>query len=1285
MLRKNLFTLSLAVLILAVLSAVFSYELSATHDPNPSFGTATVDGNSGEWNLVNDLFANMYQAGRNSKANLTDVYLRYDCSTNTMYVLVLATAGNTIDQNSALDNQFVKIDSSKAVDGALGGGASFQPNGFSFINPTGTDADGWEASFILAEGTYLVEVHAQANDSGGDSQTSATTEDDSASNREIDLTVTCPAAATGSIKITENTVPDDAQDFDYTATNLTPNSFMLDDDSDVTLSSMRTYSSLADGTYSVTQSVATGYDLTDINCTGSTNSTITYNPSGGNSFIAGDTSVSINLSSAEDIECTFQNEPSAPAVLGSIKITENTIPDDAQNFLYSATNLSPLAFNLDDDSDPTLSNMRTYSSLADGTYSVTQSVAAGYDLTDITCTGGTNSTITYNPSGGNSFTAGDTSVSINLSSAEDIECTFQNEPTAPVLGSITIIEDTVPNAPQNFDFNATGGLTPNSFELDDDSNPALSNTRVFSNLPVGNYTVTQDIRAGFDLIGISCTGAGGSTILIGTNAVFNTGDQTTDITLAAGEDIICTFSNSKPNAAQFDFGDAPDGVGGFNYPTLKSNNGAKHKLGSGLRFGDEIDSEADGQPDTDARNDEASNNDEDGATLPALLLEGEEPRFSIDVVNPTGSTATVTCWLDMDGDGDFETSERVTDTVAAGTNQSLTIGFGSNVPAGAAALTGGSTYARCRLSTAGVLNPDGEASDGEVEDFHVFIGTVDKDTDSDGVPDSEETTLDSDDDGIPDFQDFDPQGYFYCRDSGQILPGGSISVAGPAPIILLNGSSGEYSFNVGATGVYTVTVTPPPGTTLDLTLLNPATFDPSGLANPVTLGPGQIGATGFLAPGFPTAYFLSFQLGDIGDPLVFNNNFAFTGGPCVATAAVGGDPPIWENIMVFPTPEKFEGRDLNNDGDLNDTILRYEDLNTNRVYNTGINVSQNHRDIDIYGDNIVFVARDDSLLNSIRRWFNPSGEIGVYNIKTKLTSMLGVWGDRPSIYKNLVSISGSQVRFYNLSTQSLTETGIAGHNQAIWGDWIAYQSTERGELVSNINLYNIRNGSIIETGAAGEYPTIHENYVAFEHREHLYYYDIENRNVVDTGYAGTDAVIYGDKIVYSDGKRIYYFDISTGIAFHTGKSGLEPDIYEDTITYYVWEDWKGTDINADGDRSDPIVGTHLISESDVALKSRAELAVAAAAIHGIQGSRTPGGLRLKVHGAGIDSAQLEVLALDGRVMFESGFVSGQQLHWNMRRQDGAVLANGVYLYRVLVKSASGDVVHSEVRKLLVLR
>ena len=73
-------------------------------------------------------------------------------------------------------------------------------------------------------------------------------------------------------------------------------------------------------------------------------------------------------------------------------------------------------------------------------------------------------------------------------------------------GSITIIKDASPEDGTNFGYTTTGGLTPATFTLDDDADPALSNTQVYSDITnFTTYTITEGtLPAGWTLEDIVC-------------------------------------------------------------------------------------------------------------------------------------------------------------------------------------------------------------------------------------------------------------------------------------------------------------------------------------------------------------------------------------------------------------------------------------------------------------------------------------------------------------------------------------------------------------------------------------------------------------------------------------------------------------------------------------------------------------------------------------------------------------------------------------------------------------
>jgi len=162
------------------------------------------------------------------------------------------------------------------------------------------------------------------------------------------------------------------------------------------------------------------------------------------------------------------------------------------------------------------------------------------------------------------------------------------------------------------------------------------------------------------------------------------------------------------NPPEMDFGDAPDGP----YPTLLATNGARHIILPGVFLGIQIDAEADGQPTPLADGDDLNNlADEDGVVWVTPLVTGGLAQMDV-----TASVAGwVDAWIDFDGSGAWDPLEQIySGPVNAGLNN---IQFG--VPIGA--VPGLNAYARVRYNLNGPLPVDGQAPDGEVEDYVVLI------------------------------------------------------------------------------------------------------------------------------------------------------------------------------------------------------------------------------------------------------------------------------------------------------------------------------------------------------------------------------------------------------------------------------------------------------------------------------------------------------------------------------------------------------------------------------------
>jgi hypothetical protein len=178
--------------ILLILTSLLALPVTAATPPEPTYDVADVDGSYAEWDLTNDYFGDLCEAGDcDNKPKFAKLYLRHDCTTGTMYVLVLTNPG--IKARVESDFAFVKINGSKVVDNNSGDDG-FPPD-FAWVNRDDTTspptADGWEASFSITDGTYQLNVHTQVNDQDGTAQTAAV--DD----RNIPLTIDCdPTAVT---------------------------------------------------------------------------------------------------------------------------------------------------------------------------------------------------------------------------------------------------------------------------------------------------------------------------------------------------------------------------------------------------------------------------------------------------------------------------------------------------------------------------------------------------------------------------------------------------------------------------------------------------------------------------------------------------------------------------------------------------------------------------------------------------------------------------------------------------------------------------------------------------------------------------------------------------------------------------------------------------------------------------------------------------------------------------------------------------------------------------------
>lgn len=415
----------------------------------------------------------------------------------------------------------------------------------------------------------------------------------------------------------------------------------------------------------------------------------------------------------------------------------------------------------------------------------------------------------------------------------------------------------------------------------------------------------------------------------------------------------------------------------------------------------------------------------------------------------------------------------------------------------------------------------------------------------------------------------------------------------------------------------------------------------------------------------------------------------------VERPTIGGDPPIYKNIVAFPTPELHlsigPNRDLNRDGDFQDCLLRYKNIDTGLVVNTGLVVSCQAGDIDIYEDLIAFVGE--------------RGKIRYYNITTRRWGETGAVGSHPSIFEKIIvfSTTDNRIAYFNVEKGELVSLSLEGSEPVIHGHFIAFTSGQ------TIRYYDLLTGEVTDTGAIGQHPSIYGNIIAFSTDERalgtdlnsdsdikdwvIRYFDIAKKSLTNTGAVGTSPAIYGKYIAFETEERahgadlngdgdikdivISYYDIELGRVFTTGRLGMEPDIYENVISFWVFEPLARLDLNGDGDRSDPIVQVYRIEP-----QARIEPLVIQAILSYPSPARRS--VRFAVQGEGIKGISVQVYNLAGKKIYDSGPVSGNELVWPMIDHTGRPVANGVYFYIVTVKGAV-TAKQSAIGKLVVLR
>jgi hypothetical protein len=253
-------------------------------------------------------------------------------------------------------------------------------------------------------------------------------------------------------------------------------------------------------TFTIDEAVPNGWNLVDASCSN-----------------GDDPTVGVTLTANDDVTCTFTDVAD-----GSVTIVKNTIGGDAT---FAFTSPSPAIGNFNIMTVGGAGSAST-TGLAAGTYNVTETPLAGWDLTALSC---------VDPDGGSSVDINTGTVTIELDAGETITCTYENTQR----GQITLLKTTSPSSADSFEFthNVVGTTVPAS-----PFNVNAGSSESFLDVVPGSYLITEsDPTPAYDLENIICVDGVGNVV----DSTVDVNAREATVNVDPGETVACEFNNFK--------------------------------------------------------------------------------------------------------------------------------------------------------------------------------------------------------------------------------------------------------------------------------------------------------------------------------------------------------------------------------------------------------------------------------------------------------------------------------------------------------------------------------------------------------------------------------------------------------------------------------------------------------------------------------------------------------------------------------------------------------------------
>ncbi|MBD3304036.1 hypothetical protein GF343_02740 [Candidatus Woesearchaeota archaeon] len=319
----------------------------------------------------------------------------------------------------------------------------------------------------------------------------------------------------------------------------------------------------------------------------------------------------------------------------------------------------------------------------------------------------------------------------------------------------------------------------------------------------------------------------------------------------------------------------------------------------------------------------------------------------------------------------------------------------------------------------------------------------------------------------------------------------------------------------------------------------------------------------------------------------------------VNTYADGRNPAIYGSIVVFETAEPDLGTDLNNDGDTSDRVIRYYDVDSGEIFNTGIagknpaifaqyitfETSEQEQGTDLNADNdtedniiLYYSTRDQKLISTTAEGKNPSLFGDYIAFSAPAESLRGI------DYNNDGDQEDEIIMLYRISTKELTNTKAAGTNPTVSDKYIMFETLEKDED-KDLNkdgdkndivmrYYIMESGKTLSTFTPGQNPSMNEEstaaFISHDNGDALYYYSVPKQELFKTGIKAKTPKITNNMIAFTQNEKLAVYDTDKDSFAVTEVYSSSPAVFENKLAFSTNEAMTG-DLNNDGDSTDSII------------------------------------------------------------------------------------------------------------------